>query len=261
MRSSLRSAAPATGEPVSLDALLAIHTAVDAAVEEQESALDLRRAAQLRATAALLATAAAVVTAGALGLFGVSAEVGARGATTLFAVSGLLGGWVGEALLAIREPDRSQQLAQPPHRRDRRGRGPRARGDPDGRLRPPLCREHRAGPRSDLRSGMVRALPAPPREPPGSLSAPSPAQCARARPPGSWVSASATPSAIEGSPEAVAVALSTPLARGRVTAMSGGLGARARGELRQGIRPAPPRAHSAPSRPRSTSTWGVSEAG
>lgn len=113
MRSSLRSAAPAAGEPVSLDALLAIHTAVDAAVEDQESALDLRRTAQLRATAALLATAAAVVTAGALGLFGVAAELGARGATTLFAVSGLLGGWVGEALLAIREPDRSQQLAQP----------------------------------------------------------------------------------------------------------------------------------------------------
>ena len=113
MRSSLHSAAPAPGEPVSLDALLAIHTAVDAAVEEQESALDLRRAAQLRATAALLATAAAVVTAGALGLFGVAAELGARGATTLFAVSGLLGGWVGEALFAIREPDRSQQLAQP----------------------------------------------------------------------------------------------------------------------------------------------------
>ena len=108
-----RSAAPATGEPVSLDALLAIHTAVDAAVEEQESALDLRRAAQLRATAALFATAAAVVTAGALGLFGVAAELGARGATTLFAVSGLLGGWVGEALFAIREPGRSQQLAQP----------------------------------------------------------------------------------------------------------------------------------------------------
>ena len=37
MRSSLRSAAPAAGEPVSLDALLAIHSAVDAAVEEQDN--------------------------------------------------------------------------------------------------------------------------------------------------------------------------------------------------------------------------------
>jgi len=113
MRSSLRAAAPEPGEPVSLDALLAVQSAVDAAVEEQERTLELHRAAQLRATAALLATSAAVVTAGVLGLFGVAAEFGAGGATTLFAVAGLLGGWAGEALFAIREPDRRQHLAQP----------------------------------------------------------------------------------------------------------------------------------------------------
>lgn len=113
MRSALRAAAPEPGEPVSLDALLAVQSAVDAAIEEQEQTLELRRAAQLRATAALLATSAAVVTAGVLGLFGVAAELGAGGATTLFAVAGLLGGWVGEALFAIREPDRRQHLAQP----------------------------------------------------------------------------------------------------------------------------------------------------
>lgn len=113
MRSSLRAAAPEPGEPVSLDALLAVQSAVDAAVEEQERTLELHRAAQLRATAALLATSAAVVTAGVLGLFGVAAELGAGGATTLFAVAGLLGGWAGEALFAIREPDRRQHLAQP----------------------------------------------------------------------------------------------------------------------------------------------------
>ncbi|MEE2940785.1 MAG: hypothetical protein VX460_10405, partial [Planctomycetota bacterium] len=113
MRSALRAAAPAPGEPVSADALLAVHAAVDAAVEDQERGLELRRAVQLRATAALLATAAAVVTAGVLGLFGVAVELGAGGATTLFAVAGLLGGWVGEALFAIREPDRGQHLAPP----------------------------------------------------------------------------------------------------------------------------------------------------
>ncbi|MEC8512609.1 MAG: hypothetical protein VX015_10725 [Planctomycetota bacterium] len=113
MRSSLRAAAPASGSAVSLDALLAIQTAVDTAVEEQERALELRRAAQLRATTALLATALTVVTAGALGLFDVAAELGAGGATTLFAVAGLLGGWVGEALFVVREPDRGQHVAQP----------------------------------------------------------------------------------------------------------------------------------------------------
>ena len=216
MRSSLRSAAPATGEPVSLDALLAIHTAVDAAVEDRESALDLRRAAQLRATAALLATAAAVVTAGALGLFGVAAEVGARGATTLFAVSGLLGGW-GEALLAIREPDRSQQLAQPLTAADRRGRGPRARGGPHGRLRPPLCREHRAGPRSDLRGGwFVRSLlPArAAREPERSIASavrPSQPPPGAGRPPARHRARPRVRRKRSRSP-------STPLARSRVTA-------------------------------------------
>lgn len=113
MRSSLRAAAPAPGDPVSLDALLAVQATVDAAVEEQERGLELRRAAQLRATAALIATTAAVMTGSAFGLFRSELEIGAGVATALYALAGLLGGWVGEALFALREPDRREQLALP----------------------------------------------------------------------------------------------------------------------------------------------------
>lgn len=115
MRPALRAAAPAPGEAVSSDVLLAVQAAVDSALESQEREVELQRAAQIRATVALMATTAAVLAASGFGLFrGEALPAFDTGiASALFAGCGLLGGWVGEALYALREPNRRRHLALP----------------------------------------------------------------------------------------------------------------------------------------------------
>lgn len=115
IRPALAAAAPATGGPVSVDVLLAVHATVETALEEDARKQDARRTAQTHATVALGVTAAAVLAAAALGLFRTVPRpvLDTVGAAMVFLTSGLLGGWVGEALFALREERDHRHLALP----------------------------------------------------------------------------------------------------------------------------------------------------
>ncbi|MEM9381337.1 MAG: hypothetical protein AAGB93_15395 [Planctomycetota bacterium] len=109
---------PGDGQPVPLTSLVAVHTAVDACLEQRSHAAAERRTAQLRATAAIGSTAVAFVLVAALGLLGSagmngSSTVGAGALALAHAAFGALGGWVGEALHALREPDDAHRAGIP----------------------------------------------------------------------------------------------------------------------------------------------------
>ena len=115
MRMSLGATAPPPGTPVSLDVLTAVHAAVEAALEEDEREREIRRASQAHATLALTVTTLAVIAAAVLGLFQTAPRpvLDTWMAALIFSAAGLLGGWVGEGLYALREANRSRHIALP----------------------------------------------------------------------------------------------------------------------------------------------------
>ena len=115
LRPALAAAAPQTGGPVSVDVLLAVHAAVETALEEEARREDARRTAQTHATVALGAAALAVVAAAAFGLFQTVPRPVLTPVITafVFLTAGLLGGWVGEALFALREVRDQRHIALP----------------------------------------------------------------------------------------------------------------------------------------------------
>lgn len=104
LRHALGATLPADGSPVSLDVLLAVHSAVEHAMDEEERARAVRRAAQTHVTLALAATIAALLAAATFGLFETAPRpvLQTSVAALIFVASGALGGWVGEALHALR---------------------------------------------------------------------------------------------------------------------------------------------------------------
>ncbi|QDV08057.1 hypothetical protein Poly30_35930 [Planctomycetes bacterium Poly30] len=115
LRPALAAAAPVNGGPVSVDVLLAVHSAVETALEDEARKQDARRTAQTHATIALGATAAAVLIAAAAGLFKTAPRpvLDTVGAALVFLTAGLLGGWVGEALFSLREERGQRRLSLP----------------------------------------------------------------------------------------------------------------------------------------------------
>ncbi len=112
-------AVPADGEPVSFDALLAVHTALDAALQETERATARRRRAQLQAAVAIGSTMIAVVLLASSGVFTQAPDetaaitFGAGRLAFFFALVGTLGGLVSESLGALRETDRARRVGLP----------------------------------------------------------------------------------------------------------------------------------------------------
>lgn len=112
-------AVPADGEPVSFDALLAVHTALDAALQDQERAMLRRRRAQLQAAVAIGLTMITVVLLASFGVFTPASDetaaitFGTGGLAFVFALVGTLGGLVSESLGALRDTDRAHRVGLP----------------------------------------------------------------------------------------------------------------------------------------------------
>lgn len=115
LQQALRATAPPIGSDVSLEVLLAVQAAVDSAIEEDEREREIRREAQGRATVAFAATTLAILAAAWLGLFQTAPRptIDTSVAAAIFVVTGALGGWVGEAIFALREANRGRHLALP----------------------------------------------------------------------------------------------------------------------------------------------------
>jgi len=109
LRATLAAATPGHGaaDDVPLDLLTTIHAAVDAALDEDDARAAARRAAQSRAALALGATALGALVAAAAGLLGGDAPALAPfTAALVYLASGALGGWTGETLQVLRDPER-----------------------------------------------------------------------------------------------------------------------------------------------------------
>jgi len=115
IQQALRATTPPLGSDISLDVLLAVQATVDSAIEEDERERDIRRSTQGRVTLAFVATTIAVLAAAWLGLFETSPRptLDTSVALGIFVIAGALGGWVGETLFALRQPNRGKHLALP----------------------------------------------------------------------------------------------------------------------------------------------------
>ncbi|MEL6428608.1 MAG: hypothetical protein AAFR54_05470 [Planctomycetota bacterium] len=107
LRPALTAAVPTNGH-ASVELLTAVHSAVEAARDEDERAEAASRAAQAHVTLALGATAAAVLAGAFFGLFRTVPRpvLDPAVAAAVFLASGALGVWVGEALGALRSRGR-----------------------------------------------------------------------------------------------------------------------------------------------------------